>query len=351
MSSRSGRSQQIKHKYGKIYALTALLCAVVAVIVTITALQLSGVTTILPAKTAEKTEAKTSPAETSPDAETTATAPTTGDKPSGGVNYVECKRYLLTAYNPLLTVDEAHPFEPQNADDLVIIKTAPTPEDGANPAVYTWFNMLNGDALKAFQKIQKQMLDRYDKDGSIFVNISYTEALSNKQSDIELGLVAAKCSDKNCENCAYSDHATGYALDIRYNDGHELTDGVKREQTEYFLSLCPQYGFVQSWVQNGVLTPGKTAKDTWHFRYVGVPHAQYMTQNGLTFEGYMDALRATNYNKRLWIKTEDGTHYEMYFVKAAEDVTRVPVPSNVNYTIAGNGNDGFIVTIKGGAGE
>ena len=56
MSSRSGRSQQIKHNYGKIYALTVALFLIVAAIIAITVMQLSGVTSRLPAKTAEKTE-------------------------------------------------------------------------------------------------------------------------------------------------------------------------------------------------------------------------------------------------------------------------------------------------------
>ena len=47
MSSRTGRSQQIKHHYGRIYALTAALLLVVAVIVAITAMQLSGLTSRL----------------------------------------------------------------------------------------------------------------------------------------------------------------------------------------------------------------------------------------------------------------------------------------------------------------
>ena len=345
MSSRPGRSQQIKHHYGKIYALTAALLLVVAVIVAITAMQLSGLTSRLPAKTTEKSETTAAPTETTPESSGIKTSePPTEDKQQG-VNYVECARSQVTAAGPLRIVDDKHPFDPANAKDLEIIKTSTPPEDGASPSVYTWYNALNSDALAAFQRIQKKMIDKFGNDATLFVNISYTSALSDKQENIELGLLGAKCSDKSCEDVSHSDHATGYALDIRYKDGYFLNDGVKREMTSYLQSICADYGFVQSWVQKGMLATGKTAWDTWHFRYVGLPHALYMSKNGLTLEEYLAALRSTNYNKRLSLEAEDGTNYELYFIKAKEETTRVPVPAGAEYKIEGNGDDGFVITL------
>lgn len=41
----------------------------------------------------------------------------------------------------------------------------------------------------------------------------------------------------------------------------------------------------------------------------------------------------------------DGTEYEIYFVPAAPgEITRVPIPVGYEYTVSGNGADGFIVT-------
>lgn len=346
MNSRSGRAQTIRHNYMKIYGLTAALCVVVALAVALTALQLGSFSGRAPSVTDPTTQGSSPAASESSPTGTSPAAPTSEDKHAAFevLTYGEAE---LKAVNPLLIVDAAHPFDPSGAKDLAVIKTTEPPADGKQPSVFTWSNQMNAEALTALQRLQKAMTDKFGDEGQLFVNISYTFDISDVQGGLNIGLSAAKCADKNCTDPGHSDHATGYAVDIRYNDGKYLTDAVKAEQTAYLQSVCASFGFVQSWVQKGLLTQGKTQGDTWHFRYVGVPHALYMAANGLSFDGYMEALRATNINKHLSVPSADGAgSYEMYFIGYnANGATDVRVPTGSNYTVWGNGVDGFIVTI------
>ncbi len=349
MSSRSGRSQTIRHNYIKIYALTAALCVVTALAVTFTALHLGSFrknTPIVGTNPPSGNSSATSPA---PDISSKGGTSDQSKGPSAAITYIDCDEALKNALNPLLIVDAEHPFDPLKASDLTVIKTTDAPADGVKPMVYTYGNRMNSQALTAFQRLQKNMIDAYGDEGKLFVNISYTSLLTEDLDGFNIGLSAAKCSDKNCTEAGHSDHATGYAVDIRYGDGKELTTGTKIEQTTHLQAVCADYGFIQSWVQNGTLTAGKIQKDTWHFRYVGIPHALYMSKNAIGFDGYMEALRATNFNKRLSVASSDGVSYEMYFIPAAGASTRVPVPTGSTYTISGNGVDGFIVTLTSSA--
>ena len=85
--------------------------------------------------------------------------------------------------------------------------------------------------------------------------------------------------------------------------------------------------------------------ESWHFRYVGYPSAYYITQNGLVLEEYIDQLHEHPVNDPLLVSTERGD-YALYYVPAAYDyVTDLPVPDQQAYTLSGDNDGGFIVTV------
>ena len=53
-----------------------------------------------------------------------------------------------------------------------------------------------------------------------------------------------------------------------------------------FRELAPLYGFIERYPANKEAVTG-IAHEPWHFRYVGRPHAQRMTDLGLTLEEYL----------------------------------------------------------------
>lgn len=140
----------------------------------------------------------------------------------------------------------------------------------------------------------------------------------------------------------YSDHHTGYCFSIRYDTGEHI------EADHWIYQNCHKYGFVIRYPEHKSNIT-EVPKYTYCLRYVGVPHATYMTQNDLCMEEYLDLLQ-NNYNssaKRLSIAAADGFTYEVYYVAASgEELTTLDVPSNYSYTVSGDNRSGFIVTVK-----
>ena len=89
--------------------------------------------------------------------------------------------------------------------------------------------------------------------------------------------------------------------------------------------------------------------EPWHFRYVGIAHATYMTKSGICLEEYIDLLRDRyKYeDNHLNVTDDDGNRYEIFYVPSDDgsETTKVPVPSGCRYDISGNNSDGFIVTV------
>lgn len=140
----------------------------------------------------------------------------------------------------------------------------------------------------------------------------------------------------------HSEHQTGMAIDLGlYSDHVDFIrpdfpyDGV----CEVFRETAPGYGFVERYPAHKENITG-IAHEPWHFRYVGFPHSEIMTDSGLTLEEYSDFIK--NYT------SEHPLMYngiEMYYVPAAGESTEICLPENALYQLSGNNIDGFIVTI------
>ncbi len=151
----------------------------------------------------------------------------------------------------------------------------------------------------------------------------------------------------------YSEHHTGFGIDLQVwdkNTGvtYNLDDPNQNCQTIYswISANAYKYGFVRRFAPNKDLYTG-ISSDRWHYRYVGVPHAYYMTANDLCLEEYLAALEKCTYEGNHLFVDVDGKSYEIYYVPAvAGSSTTVPVPADPSvYTVSGNNYSGFIVTI------
>ena len=82
---------------------------------------------------------------------------------------------------------------------------------------------------------------------------------------------------------------------------------------------------------------------------MGIPHAQYITENNLCFEEYIELLKTKTFEKEhLYVDCDDGNKYEIYYIgaeKAGEDI-KVTLPENAEYTLSGNNTDGIVVCVK-----
>jgi D-alanyl-D-alanine carboxypeptidase len=95
------------------------------------------------------------------------------------------------------------------------------------------------------------------------------------------------------------------------------------------------------------------ANEPYHLRYVGVPHAVYMTENNLCLEEYLELLRTSHkYEDTPLEITAGDKDYLVYYVAAntaeGSNFTSIPVPpaSEGTYTISGDNMNGFVVTVE-----
>lgn len=142
----------------------------------------------------------------------------------------------------------------------------------------------------------------------------------------------------------YSEHHSGYAVDLGiYRQGASITfDG--KGKYRWLINRAHAYGFILRYAPEKESQTG-FAGEAWHFRYVGEPHAFYMKQHDLCLEEYHALIKNYPYrSKHLKMSDSNGNSYEVYYVKAEQEVTPVPVPRTGEYSISGNNSDGFIVT-------
>ena len=177
----------------------------------------------------------------------------------------------------------------------------------------------------------------------------------HRSTDYQQGLYDKQVVDNYVAVPGHSEHHTGYAVDLKVFTSKQTTVEFRDDEQAWMEANCADYGFVvrydgAKFDLTGILD------ETWHFRYVGKPHAQYMTENGLCLEEYI-TLMSTTYNIEtceapLSYTVGEGneqTEYEIYYVPASLDsITEIPVPKAdtvKDISISGDNVNGFIVTV------
>lgn len=147
----------------------------------------------------------------------------------------------------------------------------------------------------------------------------------------------------------YSEHHTGLATDfsIYPAGGVKARRFTAEEDYLWIYNNCHRYGLVLRYPEGKTDVTG-ISPESWHFRYVGVPHATYMYERGLTLEEYLSELRI--YTESIPLKvTANGEEYGIYHVEAdSREYTEFNVPKNTEYSISGDNMGGFVVWYKTG---
>lgn len=84
-----------------------------------------------------------------------------------------------------------------------------------------------------------------------------------------------------------SEHMTGLAIDLSTVDTVNLMDPNVASQ---LMTIAPDYGFILRYKESYKPQTGHPAED-WHFRYVGVESARYMTDYDVPLETYLIQLK------------------------------------------------------------
>ena len=141
-----------------------------------------------------------------------------------------------------------------------------------------------------------------------------------------------------------SEHQTGLAIDL--GRAAEKIDFIRPAFPDdgicgAFRRAAARYGFIERYRQGKESLTG-IAREPWHFRYVGTPHALLMESNGLCLEEYADFLRQ---EPRI-CTLADGQLARVFYVPCRGAVTEISLPDGC-CQVSGDNAGGFIVTAWG----
>lgn len=147
-----------------------------------------------------------------------------------------------------------------------------------------------------------------------------------------------------------SEHQTGLAIDLGKRTGSMdpiAPDFPYSGIYQNFREAAVQYGFIQRYPQ-GKEEITKIGHEPWHFRYVGIPHAELITSLHFTLEEYTQWMKGFPLESHPYLFQSRGRSFTIGYVPATDDITEIALYREP-YTISGNNVDGFIVAVWDGA--
>ena len=280
-----------------------------------------------------------------------------------------------TVYGPYLTTEERDGYLTQyvavNADDVhrgsCILVNFDVPyifaEEEDVFSVYKnktkSYKVTSGSIFLRMETIQamNRMMDAFyaeTENRNIMVNSGFrTEKQQQTVYDSKAELNGADYAEKYVQKPGYSEHHTGYAMDLAvYDEGDLEVEGDEAMWTfdgkgEYFWvdQNCAEYGFVLRYSASKEDVT-RISYESWHYRYVGVGNALAIKNMGLALEEYVNFIKDYSYHgTRYYVTAANGDMYCMYYVKSnGTDGQKIPIPKTARtYEISGNNIDGFIV--------
>lgn len=152
-----------------------------------------------------------------------------------------------------------------------------------------------------------QLMEAAKKDGHELTVISAYRSVADQKevlaSEIAMyesqGYEKSEATDlamKYVTKPGYSEHHTGLALDVLevnwYNDGNMLEEEFgETEAGKWLAKNACHYGFIIRY-QKGKEKLTGINYEPWHIRYVGKENAEYITDNNLVLEEYLDQLKS-----------------------------------------------------------
>ena len=131
----------------------------------------------------------------------------------------------------------------------------------------------------------------------------------------------------------HSEHQVGLAVDISY-EGVNIGNSV---QGTWLMENSYRYGFILRYPAHKTEITG-VPFEPWHYRYVGQPHAYFMTGNDLVLEEYIDLLKTAG---EITVVL-DGTVYRVHYLAGPDEV--IEIPENYAFWASLDNTGGIIVT-------
>lgn len=197
----------------------------------------------------------------------------------------------------------------------------------------------------------REMLSAAKEDGVKGMMIVDGYRLNSKQKSmfdrrvknlVDEGMSKEDATAKVAETVAYpghSEHQIGLAVDV---DLHEIEyeDFAETKFAKWLAENCYKYGYVLRYAADKTDIT-KIAYESWHFRYVGMGHAEYMQKNNLCLEEYIDKLHNEGV---IEFDSEEDRHYTVTYIEKSDGgETECWIPENSEYTVSSDNVSGFVV--------
>ncbi|MCD8006059.1 MAG: M15 family metallopeptidase [Oscillospiraceae bacterium] len=234
-----------------------------------------------------------------------------------------------------------------NEDDLVVVR------EYKNSAYWVsdYSVMVLPDTMEA---LNEMLLGFYYATGNDNVMVRSGYRSFSYQQELYEDELASTGEDSSTlvAKAGYSEHHTGYAIDFTTYNGSSYSDFDGEGDYEWIMENCYKYGFVNRYPE-GKESITLIDNEPWHFRYVGIPHAQVMYEYDMCLEEYISYIKNYTIDTGFFlINADDGAQYIIYYVPmSSSDTTTIYVPlmddgeTVYPYEISGNNVDGFIVTV------
>ena len=246
-------------------------------------------------------------------------------------------------YGDLILVNNQHQYFSTGEEDLVSIleMNDETGRDFFSAVDYSYTIMRQ--AYEPMAKMVEDFYNLYFNDTLIIYGSFRSHEFQQQLYDADLAETGSDTSTRVAKP-GFSEHETGYAFDFSetVNNDYQGTGDFA-----WINENCYKYGFIVRYTEEKEDIT-EIRNEPWHFRYVGIPHAYYMTKNNLCLEEYTDLVRQHPYTgEHLEFTDDTGAAYEVYFYASDDgsDTTLLPVPSDYKYEVSGNNVDGFVVTV------
>ena len=238
-----------------------------------------------------------------------------------------------TLRGPLALVNNTHKYTfPDGIGHLGSLNDKRTTH---NPRVYQQSGLSDYMEKTALDALDQMLVDFHAATGLDNVLLKYAYRSAEEQQ----ALVENGASTQ----VGYSDHHTGMGIQLAYMRNGNNYSLSTDDAYNWLFENCHKYGFVVRYPEGKSDVTGVSDYSDY-FRYVGVAHATYMTENDLCLEEYVAFIKGSSDNKPLKINGADGRYYEVWYV-AVDGSATVKYPTNYAYTVSGTNDGGVVVTV------
>lgn len=181
---------------------------------------------------------------------------------------------------------------------------------------------MNVSIMSAYESLANDIFEKFGE--KLFVSSAY-------RTDDEQEVLEKE--NKYATEAGASEHCAGLALDVyvKYRAGKAF---IKSESGIFVNENCYEYGFIIRYPFYGEKITG-IEFEPWHLRYVGLPHAEIIYKNRLTFEEYISSLEYGKFYK-----------YGDYTVTRQKgDTPKIPAEYEA-VTVSPDNQNGYIYTFK-----